>query len=257
MTLTANRSQRELRTDELVERLRTCEEHQRTRLVDELVATTMPVAQSIASRYRRRGIPLEDLEQVAYLALTKAAQRFDPDAGHAFLSFCVPTVRGEVQRYFRDHGWMVRPPRRVQELQQRLLRAQSELTLTLGRPPTPRELAEDLDEEIDDVLEALDTQGCFSPASLDHPVGEEHDGALLGELLGSEDQGHERAEARVALGPVVRRLSTRDKRILRMRFFDGLSQREIADAIGVTQMQVSRLLTRIFRDLRHDLGGAG
>lgn len=236
--------------------LRTCRDDERPRLIDELVATNMPVAKSIASRYRLRGIPLEDLEQVAYLALTKAAQRFDPGSGHAFLSFCVPTVRGEVRRYFRDQGWMVRPPRRIQELQQRVLRAQSELALTLGRPATPAELARDLDEEIDDVLEALDGHGCFSPASLDRPAGEDHDGASLGDLLSAEDRAQASAEARVVLAPVVRRLGARDRRILQMRFFEGLTQREIADDIGVTQMQVSRLLTRIFRDLRQGVGGS-
>lgn len=247
------RTRRDARTEDLAEQLRECDERDRERLLEELVATNMPVAQSIAARYRRRGIPLEDLEQVAYLALVKAARRFDPSAGSAFLSFCVPTVRGEVRRYFRDHGWMVRPPRRIQELQQRVLRAQSEMAHDLGRPATPRELAEHLDAEIDDVLEALDGHGCFTPASLDRPAGEDQDGASLGDLLGSPDDARESAEARLVLAPVVRRLSGRDRRILRMRFFDGLTQREIADDIGVTQMQVSRLLNRLLTRLRRKL----
>ncbi len=125
---------------------------------------------------------------MAYLALTKAARRFDPDAGHDFLSFCVPTIRGEVRRYFRDKGWMVRPPRRIQELQQRLARRARDLTTTLGRPPTPDELAQHLDEDPADVREALDGQGCFTPTSLDRPVGDEL-GASLGELIGVEDDG--------------------------------------------------------------------
>ena len=172
-TPSPRRVARSARTDELVELLWTStDESERADLRADLIATNMPVARSIASRYRSRGIPLEDLQQVAYLALTKAAHRFDPDAGHAFLSFCVPTIQGEVRRYFRDHGWMVRPPRRIQELQQRVLRAQAELTFKLGRAPAPRELADHLGEEIDDVLEALDSQGCFTPASLDRPVGD-------------------------------------------------------------------------------------
>lgn len=244
---------RAARTDELVELLQsTTDEAERACLVEDLISTNMPVARSIALGYRSRGLPVEDLEQVAYLALTKAAHRFDPSAGHAFLSFCVPTIRGEVRRYFRDHGWMVRPPRRIQELQHRVLRAQSELAFKLGRPPAAREVAEHLGEEIDQVLEAMDSQGCFTPASLDRPVGEGD--ATLGDLLSAEATPVQSAEARVVLAPVVRRLSERDRRIIRMRFFDGLTQREIADTIGVTQMQVSRLLTRIFRDLRHELG---
>jgi RNA polymerase sigma-B factor len=250
---TSRRANRSARTDELVELLTTCTDtHERDRLREELIATNMPVARSIASGYRSRGLPLEDLEQVAYLALTKAAHRFDASAGHAFLSFCVPTIRGEVRRYFRDHGWMVRPPRRIQELQQRVFRAQSELSFKLGRPPAAREIAEQLDEEIDQVLEAMDGQGCFTPASLDRPVGDGE--TTLGDLLGSDQSTEQSAEARVVLAPVVRRLSDRDRRILQMRFFDGLTQREIAETIGVTQMQVSRLLTRIFRDLRNQLG---
>jgi RNA polymerase sigma-B factor len=251
-----SRAGRDKHTEHLVESLQQChDEHERSVLRDELVATNMAVAQSIASRYRGRGIPLEDLEQVAYLALTKAAHRFDPEAGHAFLSFCVPTIRGEVRRYFRDQGWMVRPPRRVQELQQRVLRTQPELAGALGHPPSAQELADHLDETMEDVLEALDGQGCFTPVSLDRPTGgEDGEGAALGELLGEEDGAQEGAEARVVLGPAVRQLSDRDKRILRLRFFEGLTQREIADDIGVTQMQVSRLLSRIFRDIREELG---
>ncbi len=216
----------------------------------------MPVADSVVARYRSRGIATEDLQQVAYLALTKAARRFDPDAGHDFLSFCVPTIRGEVRRYFRDKGWMVRPPRRIQELQQRLTRARADLNTSLGRPPTPDELAEHLEETPADIREALDGQGCFSPTSLDRPVSDES-GSTLGELIGHHDDQQAAAEARVALAPVVRRLSRRDRHIIELRFFEGLTQREIADDIGVTQMQVSRLLTRIFRDLREELGAVG
>ena len=250
----AQHSARRRRTDEVVAELASCtsDEH-RQRLVEELISVNMPVADAIVSRYRARGIATEDLRQVAYLALTKAAQRFDPESGHDFLSFCVPTVRGEVRRHFRDHGWMIRPPRRIQELQQRLGRTQEYLAGRLGRPPSANELADELDDPVEDVREALEGQGCFTPASLDRPVGEA-EGAPLGELLGGQDEGHRAVEARVALAPVVRRLGARDRRILSLRFFDGLTQREIAEDIGVTQMQVSRLLSRILRTLREDLG---
>jgi RNA polymerase sigma-B factor len=248
------RARRADRTRGIVAQLSvTTSESERLELTNELAAVNMPVADSVVARYRSRGISTEDLQQVAYLALTKAARRFDPDAGHDFLSFCVPTIRGEVRRYFRDKGWMVRPPRRIQELQQRITQAQNDLSTNLGRPPVPDELAEHLEEKPADVREALDGHGCFSPASLDRPVNEDG-GASLGELIGHDDDNQAAAEARVALAPVVRRLSQRDRHILELRFFDGLTQREIADDLGVTQMQVSRLLTRIFRDLRAELG---
>jgi RNA polymerase sigma-B factor len=252
-----DRASRAERTREIVCRLADCQdEDERLDLTNELAAVNMPVADSVVTRYRARGIATEDLKQVAYLALTKAARRFDPRAGHDFLSFCVPTIRGEVRRYFRDKGWMVRPPRRIQELQQRLTAAQADLTTHLGRPPNVDELAQHLDEDPADVREAMDGQGCFTPTSLDRPIGDDQSVAL-GELIGVEDADRSAAEARVALAPVVRRLSARDRHILELRFFEGLTQREIAEDIGVTQMQVSRLLSRIFRDLRKDLGVAG
>lgn len=256
---TPGRSRAE-QTDVIVQALASCaNDEERHRLSNELASINMQVADSVVSRYRSRGIATEDLQQAAYLALTKAARRFDPTSGNDFLSFCVPTIRGEVRRYFRDKGWMVRPPRRIQELQQRLSAAQQDLTTRLGRPATADELASDLDETAHDVREALDSQGCFSPASLDRPVsgGDGDTQGPLGDLLTTEDTEQAAAEARVVLAPVVRRLSDRDRRILELRFTDGLTQREIAEDIGVTQMQVSRLLSRIYRDLRDDLGTLG
>lgn len=217
-----------------------------------LIEDNIPVARSMAARYRNRGIDLDDLEQVALLGLTKAAQRFDPDAGHDFLSYAVPTIRGELRRHFRDAGWMVRPPRRVQDLQARIAGAQRELEAQLGRSPRPSEVAAHLDEELPDIIEALSADGCFTPTSLDGTVG---DGtSTLGDLIGHEDRAIESAEARVVLDPVVRRLSDRDRRIVKLRFFDERTQQEIAEDIGLTQAQVSRVLTRILGDLRDQLG---
>jgi RNA polymerase sigma-B factor len=251
------RARRTERTHAIVAQLAQCQdETERHALTNELAAVNMPIADSVVARYRSRGVATEDLQQVAYLALTKAARRFDPEAGHDFLSFCVPTIRGEVRRYFRDKGWMVRPPRRIQELQQRITQAQRDLSTALGRPPSPDELAHHLDEKAADVREALDGHGCFTPTSLDRPVGDDQ-GSSLGVLIGEEDDGQSAAEARVVLAPVVRRLSRRDRHILELRFYEGLTQREIAEDLGVTQMQVSRLLTRIFRDLRENLGPVG
>jgi RNA polymerase sigma-B factor len=228
------------------------DEETRRMLLDEVVVLNVEVARSIAMRYRSRGIPLEDLKQVACLGLIKAARGYDPEVGTAFLAYCVPTIRGEIKRYFRDHGWTVKPPRRVQELQARIKSAESDLSTSMGRPPRPSELATYLDEDLTDVIEALAVNGCFTPSSLDRPVAEDSS-VSLGDLLGGDDRDKVAAEARVMLAPVVRTLSERDRKILMLRFFRGWTQSEIAEELGVTQMQVSRLLSRILRDLHRGL----
>ena len=251
----ADGEDRARRTDTIVADLRLVppESSDSRSLTTTLIETNAGVARSMASRYRNRGIDLDDLEQVALLGLTKAAQRFDPDAGHDFLSYAVPTIRGELRRHFRDAGWMVRPPRRVQDLQSRISRAQEVLESELGRSPRPSEVAEHLDVEIDDVVEALTADGCFTPTSLDGPVGD--GSSSLGDLLGFEDRATEAAEARIVLEPLLQLLSARDQRILRMRYVDECTQQEIAEAIGLTQAQVSRVLTRILASLRAELNG--
>jgi RNA polymerase sigma-B factor len=220
-------------------------------LTRQLIETNAAVARSMASRYRNRGIDLDDLEQVALLGLTKAAQRFDPAAGHDFLSFAVPTIRGELRRHFRDSGWMVRPPRRVQDLQTRIAGAQEELESRLGRSPRPSEIAAHLAEDVSDVVEALAADGCFTPTSLDAPVAD--GSSSLGDLMGEEDRALAQAEAKVMLDPLMRGLSARDRRIVRLRYYQEKTQQEIADAVGLTQAQVSRVLTRILADLRAGL----
>ena len=221
-------------------------------LTDELIEAHLEVARSIASRYRNRGIDLDDLEQVALLGLTKAAHRFDPDAGHEFMSFAVPTIRGELRRHFRDCGWMVRPPRRMQELQARIARSHDELVAVHGRSPRPSELAAHLDVDVSDVVEALAVDGCFTPATLDTPTGA--GASTLGDLLGVPDPAYSAAEASVMLEPAVRELSARDRRIVYLRFYEERSQQEIGEAVGLTQAQVSRVLTRILKHIRNVLG---
>jgi RNA polymerase sigma-B factor len=166
----------------------------------------------------------------------------------------VPTIRGELKKHFRDHGWTVRPPRRIQEVQTRAIVERADLTQRLGRSPSMTEIAEAVGEEPEVVREALSADGCFQPTSLDRPVGD-GSATALGELIdgGSDDVERSAVEARVLLAPVVRRLSERDRRILRLRYFEGCTQQEIADDIGVSQMQVSRLITRIIRDIRRGL----
>lgn len=225
----------------------------REALIEQAIVLHLDLAHSEAARYRSRGIPLDDLRQVAALALTKAAHGYQVESGHEFLAYAVPTIRGELRKHFRDQGWMIRPPRRVQELQAHINVAEAELSARLGRSPTPREIAQHLDEDLDAVTEALASDGCFLPTSLDHPTGVEGS-STLGDLLSAPDDEHEAAEARMLLAPVIRHLALRDRRILLMRFFEGLTQREIAERIGVTQMQVSRLLTRILAQLRSGLG---
>lgn len=242
------------RTRELFLEARTCgSEGECQHLRAAVIEMHLDLAHAEAARYRSRGVPLDDLRQVAALALTKATRGYDVTSGHDFLAYAVPTIRGELRKHFRDHGWMIRPPRRIQELQARITTADAELAYRLGRSPTPTEIAGQLEEPVDSVVEALASDGCFVPASLDHPAGA--DGAsTLGDLLPHEDSSQQAAEARLMLEPVLAALGERDRRILSMRFYEGLTQREIASRIGVTQMQVSRLLTRILAQLRNRVG---
>lgn len=245
---------RRVRTEELLLELADATDQvTRQRIRDDIVRLNIDVAESIAARYRNRGVPREDLQQVACLGLVKAVRGFDPSAGHAFLSYAVPTIRGEVLRYFRDSGWSVRPPRPIQELQPRIAAAREILGQQLGRPPRPSDIADHLGVGLDDVVEAMSADGCFAPSSLDAPVGENEIGTL-GELLATDDGPDLAAvDARVVLAPALRHLTARERRIVYLRFFEGMTQREIGEQLGVTQMQISRLLSRIIRTLRETL----
>jgi RNA polymerase sigma-B factor len=226
---------------------------QRQRLTDEVVLLNMRLAESIARRYYGRGVERDDLVQVANLGLVNAAHRFDPSMGKDFVSFAVPTITGEIKRYFRDHGWTIRPSRRVQELHAAISTASSEIAQILGTTPSTAELADYLDVSVAEVREAHASHEYFSAASIDYRGGSGDD-IPLAETLGTEENGFNQAEALVALAPVCRRLQPRDRRILFLRFFRGWTQQEIAQDLGVTQMQVSRLLGRILNQLRKKLG---
>lgn len=226
---------------------------ERDRLVADVITLNADVAEALAARYRNRGIPDEDLCQAAYEGLVKAVRRFDPTLEHDLLSYAVPTIRGQVQRYFRDQGWSVRPPRRLQDLQWRLHRAVGELSQELGHEPTSKELAEALGVAEHEVDEARQAYGSFAPASLDRPVGEP-ESPSRGDLLPADDHEIDAAEARLVIAPVVRTLPERDRRILYLRFCEDLTQEEIGQRLGVTQMQVSRLLARILGRLRREIG---
>ncbi|HET9761714.1 MAG TPA: sigma-70 family RNA polymerase sigma factor [Nocardioidaceae bacterium] len=225
---------------------------ERKRLQDEVVVLHMGLARAIAARYRGRGIADDDLTQAASMALLKAARNFDPTRGVEFLSYAVVTMKGEVKRQFRDYGWMVRPPRSIQKLQSDVSRADSELTHRLGRSPKVSEVAAYLDVAEEEVLEALSADGCFTPTSLDTPVGSEGSG-VLGELIPGDDSAMSEAEARVMLTPAVRALPEREREVLYLRFFKQQTQAQIAEEIGVTQMQVSRILSRVLIQLRGQL----
>lgn len=240
------RDERRSHTNRLLAQAHGATPAERARLIDEVIVENIPVAKSIAGRYRGRGVAIDDLEQVACLALVGAARRYDPDKADDFLTFAVPTIQGEVKRYFRDHGWMVRPTRAVQETQSLINR---ELAHADGREQTPAELAVRLGIPQDAVDAAFQAQGCFSPVSLDQQLlgGDAESDRLVADGTVAE---YEAAEARVLLGTLTRQLKPRDRLILYLRFVEGLTQAEIGEELGVTQMQVSRLLSRVLRELR-------
>jgi RNA polymerase sigma-B factor len=252
----SRRHRRERTAHALATRAESSSEKRRQELLEYAVSINMDAAKAVALRYANRGIETDDLLQVAYTALTRAARDFDPGRHDEFLSYAVPTIRGELKKHFRDRGWMVRPPRRIQEAQGLIARAESTLWQELGRSPKPTEIADHLALPLDEVIEAMAADGCFTPASLDRPVDSLDGAATMGDLLGDSDLGQPAAEARAILAPVVPQLTERDRRILYLRFFEERTQEQIGEEIGVTQMQVSRLLSRILRDLRTELGKA-
>ncbi|HET7172872.1 MAG TPA: sigma-70 family RNA polymerase sigma factor [Nocardioidaceae bacterium] len=238
-------------TELLLRAAQTASGSDRSRLLARVVLLNLELAESVMRRYQGHGIDHEDLLQVAYLGLVKAARRFDPGRGSGFVGYAVPTIRGELRRYFRDNAWTVRPPRRLQELQARISGARSELTQVAGREVGAGELADVMDEPAAAVREALAAGGCFTAASLDRIAADDNGGGPLGH----QEPDYDRIEARVSLRPLVAELSERDRQILYLRFFLEWTQSRIASQFGVSQMQVSRLLSRILARLRTELEG--
>lgn len=246
--------ERKARTAELLAEARLTDGEERRAILEQVIVINIPVARALAARYRNRGQPLEELEQVACLALTKAVRAYDPARGDDLLVFAVPSILGELKRYFRDSTWTVRPPRRIQEIRPRIAEAEAELTQRLGRTPLPGEVADAVGCTTDDVIEAHESRTCASPDSLnDGPPGD--DGFSWIERLPTEELGFRQAEAVAVLAPACRKLKLRDRRILEMRFYEQKTQQQIADELGVTQVQVSRLLQRILTDLRRSITG--
>ncbi|HKX25688.1 MAG TPA: SigB/SigF/SigG family RNA polymerase sigma factor [Actinomycetota bacterium] len=219
---------------------------------EELARLFQPLAEYLARRFFGRGEPLEDLVQVANLGLLKAIDRFDLSRGVKFSTYATATVVGELKRHFRDKGWALRVPRRLQESGMKVGRTVTEMYQDLGRAPTVAEIAERTGLSEDEVLEAMETAHAYTTASLDAPTDEE--GATSLDRLGEEEQAFELLEGWTMVAPAIRELPARERNILYLRFFRGLTQTQIADELGISQMHVSRLLSRTLRDLRRKIG---
>lgn len=217
---------------------------------DRIVERCLPLASHIARRFEGRGEARDDLVQVARVGLVNAVIRYDVDTGSDFLSFAVPTIMGEVRRYFRDNSWSLKVPRRLKELHLRLGTATSELSQRLGRAPTASELAAELGMDRNEVVEGLVAGSSFNTLSIDGTAGQ---APSIAETLGGADAGLDRIENREALRPLLAALPERERAVLVLRFFDSLTQTQIAERMGISQMHVSRLLARSLARLRDQL----
>lgn len=224
---------------------------QRDRIRDKTVEAWLPMADRIAGRFRNRGESSEDLRQIAALGLVKAVDRYDPERGNAFESYAVPTITGEIKRHFRDHMWAVHVPRRVQDLRNRVRVAAQELSQTVqGRRPTVAEIAERAGLSEEDTLVGMEALDSFAPLSLDAEFPGSEDGFRLGDVLGSPDPALDVVIDREAVKPCLQELPERERDILYLRFFGEMTQSRIAERFGVSQMHVSRLISRCCDKLR-------
>ncbi|MCD4534377.1 RNA polymerase sigma factor SigF [Nocardioides sp. cx-169] len=220
---------------------------------DSLVHLHLPLVEHCARRFRNRGEPFEDLVQVGTIGLIKSIDRFDSDRGVEFSTYATPTIIGEIKRYFRDKGWAIRVPRRLQELRMQIGAATAELTQSLGRSPTPRELAEAIGCTVEEIVEGIESSNAYSTLSLDASDDSEDGSASMLDAIGVDDAGLEHVEIRESIKPLLDQLDPREKKILLLRFFKNMTQSQIAEEIGVSQMHVSRLLTRTLDQLRTSL----
>ncbi|HVE64135.1 MAG TPA: RNA polymerase sigma factor SigF [Mycobacteriales bacterium] len=217
---------------------------------DELVRMHLPLVEYLARRFRNRGEPLEDLVQVATIGLIKSVDRFDLERGVEFSTYATPTIVGEIKRHFRDKGWAIRVPRRLQELKLTLTKATGELSQTLGRSPTVAELAAHIGLTEEEILEGLESANAYSAVSLDATDSGDEDSPAVADSLGQLDEALEGVEYRESLKPLLEQLPSREKRILMLRFFGNMTQSQIANELGISQMHVSRLLARTLAQLR-------
>ena len=226
------------------------EDPARAPLRDELVEMHLPLVEYLARRFRNRGEPLDDLVQVATIGLIKSVDRFDLERGVEFSTYATPTIVGEIKRHFRDKGWAIRVPRRLQELKLSLTKATSELSQKNGRSPTVAELATHLSMTEEEILEGLESANAYSAVSLDAPDGGDDDSPAVADSLGMMDDALEGVEYRESLKPLLEQLPAREKKILMLRFFGNMTQSQIAAELGISQMHVSRLLARTLAQLR-------
>lgn len=218
---------------------------------EELVRLYQPLAEYLARRFFGRGEPIEDLTQVATIGLLKAIDRFDLERGVKFSTYATATIVGELKRHFRDKGWALRVPRRLQESGLKVGRAVTDLYQDLGRAPTVREIATRTGLSDEEVLEAQETAQAYTTASLDAPTDDE--GSTTGDRLGTEEESFEFLEGWATVAPAIRGLPPRERHILYLRFFRGLTQTQIAQDLGISQMHVSRLLARALASLRQEV----
>jgi RNA polymerase sigma-B factor len=225
---------------------------------DELVRLHLPLVDHCARRFMNRGEPLDDLVQVGTIGLIKSVDRFDIDRGVEFSTYATPTILGEIKRYFRDKGWSIRVPRRLQELRMSITAVTGEMSQELGRSPTPREIAERIGVSVEEVMEGIESANAYSTLSLDAgDGGEDGERNSILDTLGMDDEALAHVEIRESIKPLIEELPPREKRILLLRFFRGMTQSQIADEIGVSQMHVSRLLNRTLAELRTSLSEVG
>ena len=218
---------------------------------ERMIERYLPLADSLARRYRHTTEPLDDLTQVARIGLMKAVDRWDPDRGNSFSTFAVPTITGELQRHFRDRTWTIRPPRQLQELYMRVQRTRAQLSTELGREPTARDVADAIGCNAEDVVEALAAGDAYAPRSLDVPVhADEADGRTGADLLADDGREIARTEDAAALWQLAHGLDDRSREVVRLRFQQDLMQREIGDRMGCSQMHVSRILRDALTQLR-------
>jgi RNA polymerase sigma-B factor len=225
-------------------------ERDRVAAREDLVHLHLPLVEHCARRFRNRGEPFEDLVQVGTIGLIKAVDRFEAERGIEFSTYATPTIIGEIKRYFRDKGWAIRVPRRLQELRMQITTTTAELTQELGRSPTPRELGEKIGCSIEEIIEGMESSNAYSTLSLDATDGADEAGGTMLDALGIDDPNLEHVEVRESIKPMLDQLEPREKRILVLRFFKNMTQTQIAEEIGISQMHVSRLLTRTLDQMR-------
>lgn len=225
---------------------------------DQLIVSHLNLVRFLASKFKNRGEPLDDLVQVGTIGLIKAIDRFDPERGLEFTTYATPTILGEIKRHFRDKGWSIRVPRRLQELSAKVNQATDELTVELQRSPSVEEIAAKLGVGAEEILEAMESSGAYTSVSLEAGGSSEDDEApALIDRLGSVDEDLDASDDRMVIDDAIRDFSPREQEIVRMRFIDGLTQVEIAKRLGVSQVQVSRLLRRTLRKIQDKIDPEG